>query len=464
MICINNEEIKALRAELIACQELTTGQITSFYKDFFGKEMGTHREIEEWLHHQKDLCRQAGTTNSREVLWKAVRNGETEHVQKLVAVQKKTKRRTRNNISKEIKPPVDRGHSDYGPRHKSSHGDRRIIVREKKLCPKYSNRQIKREPRCRRSENRIVEVHEPRFKRYDSSPRHSEQFSDGLPQIKESGKQRRTSETVQEHLYYTKTKMSMNCPSVEPHLAHNEYETLERIELEREPKIYQSETLSESRSTSSNSERENLSSETDEDRGQFIRETRRAIEAKLKMVETESKQVDKYYSSNHSEQWRQNRDGGEQSIAKPQKKGRADVRDMLRQVLEKNGHQMPMEALYKTFNFDYVVRVLQRKPIKLEKFHEILNRFPDDFGFDEDNVMLLQEYEPIGRNCQPPEAIGTLAPKKSFIEEQQTLTQITDSLNELSRRIRQLELEIPNIERNVIEGVMNVIRKRKSRI
>lgn len=36
-------------------------------------------------------------------------------------------------------------------------------------------------------------------------------------------------------------------------------------------------------------------------------------------------------------------------------------------------------------------------------------------------------------------------------------------LNELTTTVRQLELDIPNMERNIVQGVLDVIRKRKSR-
>lgn len=77
--------------------------------------MGSPRDIEEWLRSQNDLCKQTGTNYAGDPLWSAVRNGETEHVQKLVNFQKKTKRKGRNShyLTKERKRPLDRGRSEY---------------------------------------------------------------------------------------------------------------------------------------------------------------------------------------------------------------------------------------------------------------------------------------------------------------------------------------------------------------
>lgn len=80
-----------LRSELIASKDgLTTHELCRCYRNFFQKELGSHREVEAWLYERTELCRRHPTKD----VWLAVQNEDTAHVQKLVGKQKPVKRKT----------------------------------------------------------------------------------------------------------------------------------------------------------------------------------------------------------------------------------------------------------------------------------------------------------------------------------------------------------------------------------
>lgn len=85
---ITPRTIQVIRSHLISSKEgLSTHEINSHYKEFFGHQLGRENEVEEWLLTRSDLCRPKMNSYGAKI-WGAVLTEETAHVQKMVQKQK----------------------------------------------------------------------------------------------------------------------------------------------------------------------------------------------------------------------------------------------------------------------------------------------------------------------------------------------------------------------------------------